>query len=103
MFTGIVEEVGTLVVRDDQGDSARLQLRGAKTLEGVALGDSIAVNGVCLTVTAVEVVCKGGTNGNEPSELGPFRAALKVQHDRRVEYGRFDHAASREVLRRTSA
>ncbi|GHE12841.1 riboflavin synthase [Klenkia taihuensis] len=54
MFTGIVEEVGTLVVRDDQGDSARLQLRGAKTLEGVALGDSIAVNGVCLTVTAVE-------------------------------------------------
>ncbi|MEI4270850.1 riboflavin synthase [Klenkia sp. LSe6-5] len=54
MFTGIVEEVGTLVVRDDQGDSARLQLRGSTTLEGVALGDSIAVNGVCLTVTAVE-------------------------------------------------
>ncbi|MCO7221693.1 riboflavin synthase [Klenkia sp. PcliD-1-E] len=53
MFTGIVEEVGTLVVRDDQGDSARLQLRGTTTLEGVALGDSIAVNGVCLTVTAV--------------------------------------------------
>ena len=53
MFTGIVEEVGTLVVRDDQGDSARLQVRGAKTLQGVALGDSIAVNGVCLTVTGV--------------------------------------------------
>lgn len=53
MFTGIVEEVGTLLVRDDQGDSARLQVRGAKTLEGVTLGDSIAVNGVCLTVTDV--------------------------------------------------
>ena len=53
MFTGIVEEVGTLVVRDDQGDSARLQVRGARTLEGVALGDSIAVNGVCLTVTGM--------------------------------------------------
>ncbi len=53
MFTGIVEEVGTLVVRDDQGDSARLQVRGARTLQGVALGDSIAVNGVCLTVTGV--------------------------------------------------
>jgi len=53
VFTGIVEEVGTLVVRDDQGDSARLQVRGAKTLQGVALGDSIAVNGVCLTVTGV--------------------------------------------------
>jgi riboflavin synthase len=53
MFTGIVEEVGTLVVRDDQGDSARLQVRGTRTLEGVALGDSIAVNGVCLTVTGI--------------------------------------------------
>ncbi|KQS64975.1 riboflavin synthase [Modestobacter sp. Leaf380] len=53
MFTGIVEEVGTLVVRDDQSDSARLQVRGARTLEGVALGDSIAVNGVCLTVTGM--------------------------------------------------
>ena len=54
MFTGIVEEVGTLVVRDDQGDSARLQVRGARTLQGVALGDSIAVNGVCLTVTGIQ-------------------------------------------------
>ncbi|WP_285844913.1 hypothetical protein [Curtobacterium sp. P97] len=50
MFTGIVEEVGTLVVRDDQADSARLQVRGTRTLEGVALGDSIAVNGVGLLV-----------------------------------------------------
>ena len=54
MFTGIVEEVGTLVVRDDQGDSARLRVRSTTTLEGVALGDSIAVNGVCLTVTGIE-------------------------------------------------
>ena len=53
MFTGIVEEVGTLLVRDDQGDSARLQVRGEVTLQDVALGDSIAVNGVCLTVTGV--------------------------------------------------
>ena len=51
MFTGIVEEVGTLVVREDQSDSAVLQIRAQRVLEGVALGDSIAVNGVCLTVT----------------------------------------------------
>ena len=54
MFTGIVEELGTLVVREDGEDSAVLRIRARKALEGVALGDSIAVNGVCLTVTAVE-------------------------------------------------
>ena len=53
MFTGIVEEVGTLLVREDQSDAARLQIRARKVLADAALGDSIAVNGVCLTVTGV--------------------------------------------------
>jgi riboflavin synthase len=53
VFTGIVEEVGTLVLRADQGDAVVLGIRGARTLDGVSLGDSIAVNGVCLTVTDV--------------------------------------------------
>jgi riboflavin synthase len=54
VFTGIVEELGTLVVREDGADSAVLRIRARKALEGVALGDSIAVNGVCLTVTGVQ-------------------------------------------------
>jgi riboflavin synthase len=54
VFTGIVEEVGTLVVREEQSDAAVLRIRAARTLEDVKLGDSIAVNGVCLTVTAVD-------------------------------------------------
>ncbi|WP_448608115.1 riboflavin synthase [Geodermatophilus sp. URMC 60] len=60
MFTGIVEEVGTLLAREGAGgvgreeDSARLRIRARKALEGVALGDSIAVNGVCLTVTGAD-------------------------------------------------
>ena len=58
MFTGIVEEVGTLVVREDsggpeEGRAAVLRIRAARVLDDVALGDSIAVNGVCLTVTGV--------------------------------------------------
>ena len=53
MFTGIVEEVGTLVVREDSSDAAVLQIRADRVLQDVALGDSIAVNGVCLTVTGV--------------------------------------------------
>jgi riboflavin synthase len=57
VFTGIVEEVGVLLAREAAGgvgpeaDAARLRIRARKALEGVALGDSIAVNGVCLTVT----------------------------------------------------
>jgi riboflavin synthase len=54
VFTGIVEEVGTVVAREDQADAARLRIRAAKVLEDVALGDSISVSGVCLTVTDVE-------------------------------------------------
>ena len=54
MFTGIVEEVGTLVVREEQTDAARMEIRAQKVLQDVALGDSISVNGVCLTVTGVQ-------------------------------------------------
>jgi riboflavin synthase len=54
VFTGIVEEVGTLLVRQEQGDSAVLRIGARTVLGGVALGDSISVNGVCLTVTGVE-------------------------------------------------
>jgi riboflavin synthase len=59
VFTGIVEEVGTLVVREDLGragedTAAVLRIRAARVLEDVKLGDSIAVNGVCLTVTGVD-------------------------------------------------
>jgi riboflavin synthase len=61
VFTGIVEEVGTLVVREDHADSAVLRIRAQRVLDGVALGDSIAVNGVCLTVTGVEP--DGGSAG----------------------------------------
>ncbi len=60
MFTGIVEEVGTLVVRDDAADSAVLRIQAKRVLDGVALGDSIAVNGVCLTVTEVSSADAGG-------------------------------------------
>ena len=52
MFTGIVEELGETVAVDDLGDAARLTVRGPQVTEDVANGDSIAVNGVCLTVSS---------------------------------------------------
>jgi len=51
MFTGIVAELGEVAGVDHHGDAARLTIRGST--EGVALGESIAVNGVCLTVTEI--------------------------------------------------
>jgi riboflavin synthase len=66
VFTGIVEEVGTLLAREGLGEvggeatAARLRIRARKALEGVALGDSIAVNGVCLTVTGFAGAGPGG-------------------------------------------
>jgi riboflavin synthase len=50
MFTGIVEELGTVEQVVDQGDAVRLTVRATTVLEDARLGDSIAVNGCCLTV-----------------------------------------------------
>lgn len=50
MFTGIVEELGEVTAVENLGDSCRFRLRGPVVTEGAKHGDSIAVNGVCLTV-----------------------------------------------------
>lgn len=50
MFTGIVEEFGTIEAIEDQGDAIRLTIASDITLSDAGLGDSIAVNGCCLTV-----------------------------------------------------
>ncbi|MEW2083397.1 riboflavin synthase [Streptomyces sp. NPDC005283] len=50
MFTGIVEELGEVTAVEKLGDSSRFRLRGPVVTEGAKHGDSIAVNGVCLTV-----------------------------------------------------
>jgi riboflavin synthase len=51
MFTGIVEEVGTVAAIETEGTDARLQVRGPLVTSDARLGDSISVSGVCLTVT----------------------------------------------------
>ncbi|RKN12623.1 riboflavin synthase [Streptomyces radicis] len=51
MFTGIIEELGEVIAVERVGDSARLRLHGPVVTADAAHGDSIAVNGVCLTVT----------------------------------------------------
>ena len=50
MFTGIVEEIGTVLAVEDAGDGVRLTVRAPKAVSDAAHGASIAVSGVCLTV-----------------------------------------------------
>ncbi|PFG35611.1 riboflavin synthase alpha chain [Flavimobilis soli] len=54
MFTGIVEEVGEVVAVEDLGTDSRLVLRGPVVVPGTVHGASIAVDGVCLTVTTTD-------------------------------------------------
>lgn len=54
MFTGLIEDVGELVQRRSQGHSARLVIRTTLPCETIDIGDSIAVNGACLTVDGID-------------------------------------------------
>ena len=53
MFTGIVEELGQVVTLDRAAEPARLTIAGPAVTADARHGDSIAINGVCLTVTAI--------------------------------------------------
>ena len=55
MFTGLIEDVGTLLERRPVGRSAKLRIRSGLPLGEIRVGDSIAVNGACLTVEAIDV------------------------------------------------
>jgi len=52
VFTGIVEEIGTLRAVERRGDVMRVELAARVALQGSEVGASVAVNGVCLTVVA---------------------------------------------------
>lgn len=51
MFTGIIEETGKVINIQKSSESCRIMISASKVLENTNIGDSIAVNGVCLTVT----------------------------------------------------
>jgi riboflavin synthase len=55
MFTGLIEGVGRLAAREDRAGDARLRIEtGSLPFEGVAMGESIAINGACMTVVEFE-------------------------------------------------
>ncbi len=54
MFTGLIAELGAVERLAEENDSCRLTVRAQKIMPGVKIGDSIAVNGVCLTVVHLQ-------------------------------------------------
>ena len=71
MFTGIIEELGEVLSIQDLGDSSRIRLRGPLTTQDAREGQSIAVNGVCLTVL--------DTDGQLAAAPGEFSADVMAE------------------------
>lgn len=86
MFTGIVEELGEITGRDVLADAARLTIRGPVVTGDAGHGDSIAVNGVCLTVA--ELLTDGQFTADVMAEslnrsnLGELRVGSRVNLER---------------------
>lgn len=87
MFTGIVEELGAVVASEGLGTDARLTIRGPLVTSTAAHGDSISVNGVCLTVTTLDAAA--GTFGADVmpetlrlTQLGTLRPGDPVNLER---------------------
>ena len=78
MFTGIIEEVGEIVAVKRGQVSSRLSIRGEKIFDDLKIGDSVAVNGVCLTATVIsEKVFEADVHGGN-SQKGQTSEHLRT-------------------------
>lgn len=87
MFTGIIEELGRVRSIEQRGEGARLVVEARTVMEGTEEGDSIAVNGVCLTaidVRADSFAADGSRETLQRSTLGSLRAGSAVNLERAV-------------------
>ena len=90
MFTGIVEELGELLDRVERPDAARFTVSGPLACSDARPGDSIAVNGVCLTVVDVDGgVFTADVIGEtlRRSSLGPTRIGNRLNLERAAKLG----------------
>jgi len=90
MFTGLVEDVGTIASVGVRGAGRTLLIRTSLPLDEVALGDSIAVDGVCLTAERIQGDCFEAVAGRETmarSTLAEVRAGRKVHLERALALG----------------
>lgn len=96
MFTGIVETVGEVVSIEPEGDGRCLRVHAPAVVEGVRLGDSIALDGACLTVTALdpkrgEISFEAVRETLDCTAVGSLRAGSRVNLERAMRAdGRLD-------------
>ena len=89
MFSGIVEEVGTVKSIERFPNSRRMKIACDKVLEGVAIGDSISVNGVCLTIINIndsEFYVDIVNETLEKSNLNSIAEESKINLERSMRY-----------------
>src|SRR5436853_5519918 len=87
MFTGIIEELGRVRSMEKRGEGARLVIEARTVMDGTQEGDSIAVNGVCLTavdVRAGSFAADGSRETLQRSTLGSLRVGSFVNLERAV-------------------
>ena len=93
MFTGIIEELGTVKSLNMSGNSGSINIKAHKVLEKTQIGDSIAVNGICLTVTTLQpdgFTADVMAETVRRSSLGSAKAGDKVNLERAMSAeGRF--------------
>jgi len=90
VFTGIVEAVGRVAAVEARGELLRLVLEAPSLVEGTRLGDSVAVNGACLTVVSVEGVRLAFDAVRETltrTGLGELRPGARVNLERALRAG----------------
>ncbi|WP_330295324.1 riboflavin synthase [Streptomyces sp. NBC_00503] len=90
MFTGIVEELGEVTAVEELPEASRFRLRGPVVTEGAKHGDSIAVNGVCLTVVETaegEFTADVMQETLNRSSLGALAKGSRVNLERPMELG----------------
>ena len=89
MFTGIIEEIGTVRSIRGGGSGVVLDIEASRVLEGTATGDSIAVNGVCLTVTpgSGHFTADAMPETLRRTSLGGLRPGSKVNLERAMACG----------------
>ncbi|WP_327282427.1 MULTISPECIES: riboflavin synthase [unclassified Streptomyces] len=90
MFTGIVEELGEVTAVEQLSEASRFRLRGPVVTDGAKHGDSIAVNGVCLTVVETadgEFTADVMQETLNRSSLGALRAGSRVNLERPMALG----------------
>ena len=85
MFTGIIEEIGSVASSNLTGGSGELRVEATPILEESKLGDSIAINGVCLTITRIagqEITFDVSTETLRRSNLGSLKRGDQVNLER---------------------